>query len=96
MTPWHCGWVAGLHRLRLSLLVDHVRKWFKEHGKNPDDFELAQPPRKVEKRPTVLSSNSHLISDTSQRLRERLKRIIDRMSLEQLHQIRIPAEYLDD
>jgi len=93
------------HRARSRLLVEHVRAWFAEQGKDPNDFELASPPRTQPERPPAAPLSNSAESRSASKegetrkdakaLRERLKGIIDRMSVQQLHQLWIPTEFLD-
>jgi hypothetical protein len=89
---------SRFHRARLGLLVDHARKWFANNGKNPADYELFSRRPKTARATGSLPRYSIAEGNPSshrQTLRERLKRIIDVMSTEQLYELRIPAEFLD-
>jgi len=80
---------AKFHRTRLSVLVEYVRNWFTDRGNDPAAYELTSRRNRLQPTPPVIRR------DGCAALRERLKQIIDRMSEEQLYQLRIPAEFLD-
>ncbi|MEI7511895.1 MAG: hypothetical protein WCK01_00335 [Candidatus Uhrbacteria bacterium] len=95
-------------RVRMLALVHGIREWFAEQGRDVSCYRFldrvvarpaAWPPRDSQGHKSAARTTSLRRSETSVReanLRNRLHRIIDSMSLEQLCELRIPAEYFDE
>lgn len=82
-------------RSRLNLLIRYVRDWIEGHGQDPSKYFLAAH---RERKPTAPPSRQVAAprDPEAYALRNRLKQIIERMSVQQLYELRIPAEFLGE
>lgn len=86
-------WGARFHHRRMELLLSHIREWASQHGIDMDHYELYSPA--PERASTTIPQRPAMPQvDLVEELRRRIHATVDRMSLQQLCELKIPSEFL--